>query len=195
LKNNYEQMNSVILLSGPPGAGKSTIAKELVAGSAGPTVCIEGDKFWSFFVKGAPGHGRTKVFRSMLWSMVAAAMPCAKGGYETIVDFSVPLWFIDPLRTRFPDMAFDYIVIRPTAAICAARFASRRTDSAALSSAPSPTAAEGAITDYSPYLDFYADFDVAKANLIADDSSDPAAIATLIREGLEAGRFRLAPPL
>ena len=173
-------MNPVILLSGPPGAGKSTVAKELIAGSAGPTVCIEGDKFWSFFVKGAPGHGRTKVFRTMLWSIVAAAMPCAKGGYETIVDFSIPLWFIDPLRARFPEMNFDYVVIKPAAAICAARAAAR---------------SEGAITDYTPYLDFYADFDVAKANLIADDAAGPTAIATLIRKGLEAGRFRLAPPL
>lgn len=136
-------MNPMILLSGPPDAGKSTVAKELIAGSAGPTVC-------------------------------------AKGGYKTIVDFSIPLWFIDPLRARFPDMAFDYVVIRPAAAICAARAAAR---------------SEGAIADYTPYLDFYADFDVAKANLIADDSSGPAAIATLIREGLEAGRFRLAPAL
>ena len=173
-------MNPVILLSGPPGAGKSTVAKELIAGSAGPTVCIEGDKFWSFFVKGGPGRGRTKTFRSMLWSMVAAAMPCAKGGYETIVDFSIPLWFIDPLRTRFPDMDFDYVVIRPAATICAARAAAR---------------SKGAIDDYTPYLDFYADFDVAKANLIADDNSGPATIATLIREGLEAGRFRLPPVL
>ena len=77
-------------------------------------------------------------------------------------------------------MAFDYVVIRPAAAICAARAAAR---------------SEGAIADYTPYLDFYADFDVAKANLIADDSSGSAAIATLIREGLEAARFRLAPAL
>lgn len=185
----------MILLSGPPGAGKSTVAKELTASSAGPTVCIEGDKFWSFFVKGAPGHGRTKVFRTMLWSIVAAAMPCAKGGYETIVDFSVPLWFIDPLRARFPEMAFDYVVIRPALAVCAARFAAR-----AASVGPSAPPAFGArptaaIADYTPYLDFYTDFDVAKANLIADESSDPAAIAALIREGLEAGRFRLTPPL
>jgi hypothetical protein len=77
-------------------------------------------------------------------------------------------------------MAFDYVVIRPTAAVCAARAAAR---------------VEGAIADYTPYLDFYADFDVAKANLIAGDDSSPAATAALIREGLEAGRFRLAPPL
>lgn len=133
-------MSSLILLSGPPGAGKSTVARELVASSAGPTVCIEGDKFWSFFPQDrqrlsalgahpasgpgkvkAPRKVRTNVFRTMLWSITVAAMPCARAGYETIVDFSIPFWFIDPLRARFPDMDYDYIVLRPSESICAAR--------------------------------------------------------------------------
>jgi chloramphenicol 3-O-phosphotransferase len=37
-----------ILLSGPVGAGKTTVAKELIATSQGPTAHIEGDKFWAF---------------------------------------------------------------------------------------------------------------------------------------------------
>jgi hypothetical protein len=34
-------MNSIVLLSGPIGAGKTTVARELVAGASGPTVYIE----------------------------------------------------------------------------------------------------------------------------------------------------------
>jgi predicted kinase len=171
---------NIILLAGPPGAGKSTVARELVASSTGPTVCIEGDKFWTFFVKGGPNQVRTKIFRTMLWSIAAAAMPCARAGYETIVDFSTPYWFVDPLRARFSDVDFEYVVIRPSIAICAARAAARSV---------------GAVADYSIYNDFYADFEVPQPNLIADNTADPATVAALIREGLIEGRFRLPPYL
>ena len=170
----------IIMLAGPPGAGKSTVARTLAANPAGPTVLIEGDKFWTFFVKGPSDPGKPKIFRTLLWSVIAAAMPCARAGYETIIDFSIPYWFIDPLRKRFPDVDYDYVVIRPSLDVCAARAAGR---------------SEGAVADYSVYHDFYADFDVPKPNLVADDTADPATLAALIREGLADGRFRLPPLL
>ena len=42
---------SVVMLSGPVGAGKTTVARELVAISPAPLYYIEGDTFWSHFVK------------------------------------------------------------------------------------------------------------------------------------------------
>jgi hypothetical protein len=120
------------------------------------------------------------MFRTMLWSIAASAIPWARAGYETIIDFSIPLWFIDPLRARFTDIDFDYVVVRPSIGVCAARAAARP---------------QGAIANYAFYQEFYTDFDVPKTNLIDDDTADPAAIATLIREGLAEGRFRLAPHL
>jgi hypothetical protein len=140
---------NIILLAGPPGAGKTTVARELVATSTGPTVCIEGDKFWTFFVKGGPGQVRARIFRTLL-------------------------------RARFSDVDFDYVVVRPSLAVCADRAATRP---------------EGKVADYSIYHEFHADFDVPKPNLVADDTAYPAAVAALIREGLTEGRFRLPPHL
>jgi len=107
-------------------------------------------------------------------------MPCARAGYETIVDFSIPYWFVDPLRTRFSEILFDYVVLRPSEAVCATRAAGRN---------------EWKITDYSTYSEFYACFDAPHSYLITDETSDPAAIAAFIREGLAEGRFRLPPLL
>ena len=42
---------SVVMLSGPVGAGKTTVARELVAISPEPLCYIEGDAFWPVFAK------------------------------------------------------------------------------------------------------------------------------------------------
>ena len=47
-----EIIKHIVLLSGPVGAGKTTVAQELIKAAVDPTVYIEGDKFWFFIVKG-----------------------------------------------------------------------------------------------------------------------------------------------
>jgi adenylate kinase family enzyme len=47
-------LGPIIVISGPVGAGKTTVARELVAGPRGPTAYIEGDAFWRFYRSGAP---------------------------------------------------------------------------------------------------------------------------------------------
>ena len=65
-------MKPIILLSGPVGAGKSTVARELVASAPGPLTYIEGDTFWFFLAKGAASQGRHKNFRTVMSAMTAA---------------------------------------------------------------------------------------------------------------------------
>jgi hypothetical protein len=60
--------------------------------------------------------------------------------------------------------------------VCAARAAAR---------------AVGAIADYSAYRELYSSFDDAERYTIRDDTSDPALVAARIRDGLNAGMFRI----
>ena len=45
-------MGSLLVISGPPGSGKSTVAK-LLAARFDPSVLVEGDAFFGFLARGA----------------------------------------------------------------------------------------------------------------------------------------------
>ncbi len=169
---------SIVILSGPIGAGKTTVARELVASSPAPIAYIEGDTFWSFIAKGAANHRREMKFKMTMTAMTTAALPYALYGYEVILDFSIPPWFLETAQrvAKAKDVPLDYVVLRPSEVVCAARAAAR---------------AEGAIADYTPYRELYSLFDKAERYTIQDDASDAAAVAAHIREGLDAGKFRV----
>ena len=112
-------------------------------------------------------------------AMTAAALPYALAGYEVILDFSMPPWFLDTALKIISkrDVLLQYIVLLPAENICAARAAARM---------------EGKITDYAPYHDLYVSFAEAQhKNIIHDDLSDAATIAKHIRKGLSNDAFSL----
>lgn len=171
-------MQSIVLLSGPVGAGKTTVAPALVASAPGPVAYIEGDAFWSFIAKDGKKQGWQKNFGIIMRAMMAAAIPFAIGDYEVVLDFSIPPWFLDTARRIATRRAvpLDYVVLRPSEAVCAARAAARLA---------------GPIADYQPYRELYRSFDEAASHIVADDASDASVIANHIRHGLAAGTFRL----
>jgi predicted kinase len=166
---------SVVMLSGPVAAGKTTVARELVALSPAPLCFLEGDTFWPLFTK--PGDKPVpERFRLLMRSMTAAAIPLARGGYEVLLDFSFPLNFLDTARKILKEVPLDFVVVRPSLAVCEQRAAARP---------------EGQIADYAIYRDFYTMFEGLPHHEICDDEADAASIARRIRAGLDQGLYRL----
>jgi uridine kinase len=77
------------MLSGPIGAGKTTVARELIPMLRGQISYIEGDTFWSFIAK-TGNQDRREDFRVIMRAMTAAALPFARSGYDVLLDFSIP---------------------------------------------------------------------------------------------------------
>ena len=167
---------SVVILTGPVGAGKTTVARELVESSAGSVACIEGDTYWSHIVRAQPDQDRNANFRMIMRAMTASARHYDRDGYEVILDFSIPPWYLDAIRALLTGKPFDYVIVRPSLAICAARAAARP---------------EGAIADYTPYRELYDAFDGYERFTVGGDGAGPALTAARIREGLAAGAFRM----
>ncbi|HET6216020.1 MAG TPA: AAA family ATPase [Acidobacteriaceae bacterium] len=166
----------VVMLSGPIGAGKTTVARELLSLAAAPTCYLEGDTFWSLFVK-PEAKQRHERFRLIMRSMTAAAVPLARGGYEVLLDFSFPLDFLDTARKILKEIPLDLVILRPSLPVCVQRAAEREA---------------GRIPDYSRYGDFYAMFEGRPQNEISDDALDARSAALRIRQGLDTGLFRVS---
>lgn len=165
----------VIFLSGPIGAGKTSVARALLPLLPGPLSYIEGDTFWSFIKKGRDGGSRED-FRVLVRSMTAAAIPFARSGFRVLIDFSIPPTFVDTARKILKEVPFDFVLLRPSLQVCIQRAASRE---------------EGAITDDERLKDFYVLFEEGTVQPICDDNADAASLARLIADGLDQGRFRV----
>ena len=165
---------SVIFLSGPIGAGKTTVAQELIPLLRAPLTYIEGDTFWSFIQKEG-AHAQRDIFPILVRSMTAAAVPFARSGYRVLIDFSIPPAFVDTARKILKEVPFDFVLLRPSLEVCIERAASRK---------------EGAITD-GRVKSFYTLFEDGIVEPICDDTADPATLARRIAEGLNEGRFRV----
>jgi len=122
----------LLLLSGPPGAGKTTVGR-IVASKSSRSACIQSDWFWTTIVNGhvppweAIADGQNQ---AMIRSALATAVRMADGGYATVLEGIIGPWHFDLVGHELAtcSVGVSYVVLRPDVDACLARATGRVAD-------------------------------------------------------------------
>jgi cytidylate kinase len=108
----------VIILTGPPAAGKTTVAALLATDANVPTVHLTTDWFYRSIRTGFVLPFRPEAQRQnevVIEAIVGTVATYARGGYDVVADGIIGPWFLPPFRAAAErdDLAVSYIVLRP----------------------------------------------------------------------------------
>jgi cytidylate kinase len=120
-------MGSLLVVTGPPGAGKSSVAA-LIADRFEQSVLVEGDAFFAFLRAGAiePWLVESHAQNGVVTGVAAAATAgFVAGGYDTVYDGVMGPWFLPAFARGLGLAEFDYVVLLPDVDVCAHRVATR----------------------------------------------------------------------
>jgi hypothetical protein len=120
-------VSSLLVVTGPPGAGKSTAAS-LLAERFERSALVEGDAFFAFLRRGAiapwlPGSRAQN--EAVTQAAGAAAGRFAAGGMATVYDGVVGPWFLPVFAAATGLDRLDYVVLLPAVGRCVERVRSR----------------------------------------------------------------------
>ncbi|HEX2850485.1 MAG TPA: hypothetical protein VHN98_08020 [Acidimicrobiales bacterium] len=177
-------MGSLLVVTGPPGSGKSTVSK-LLAEETGPSALVEGDQFFAFLARDAippwlpESHQQNTV---VVTAAAAATGRFASGGFFTVYDGVVGPWFLPTFGAGTGLAELDYVVLMPTLETCLGRVMTRR---------------DHGFRDEAATRKMHEEFaraGVAPRHTLSVGSETPAEVADRIRQARDAGALRFAVP-
>ncbi len=176
---DHEEVREVILVTGPPGAGKSTVAASL-AGLLDPSALVAGDDFFGFLRNGAispwlkEAHGQN---RAVVQAAAAASGQLA-GHCAVVFDGVVGPWFLPTYLTASGLKHVHYAVLLPPQAVCVQRVRSRR---------------RHGFTDLGAAESMWREFHRAQLDprhLVTDPEAQPDEVARTLADRLSIGSIR-----
>ncbi len=173
----------VLVLSGPPAAGKSTVAA-LIADGWGLSVHLRADYFWDEFIRNGflrpwtpeSQEQNTTVIRAI----TAAAVEYAKGGYSVVVDGIVGPWFVEFVAETFAghSVVWHYAILLPASDVNVERSRSR-----------SKTITQEALDKM--YGEFTSHLDGYEKHVVDSTHLDAAQTAEVVCKNMEAGELQI----
>jgi predicted kinase len=170
----------ILILSGPPGSGKTTTAATLAHLPGVPKVHLHSDDFWGYIKHGLiPPWLPESHAQNVMISEIAASVAgqYARHGYLVVLDGVVRPWWLPAFAAL--DVPLHYVVLRPSLEEAVARCQSRGGDS---------------LTDPVVVADLHAQFSELGAHerhVLPTAGLDRQRTLEAVIAALDSGRFRL----